>query len=313
MTQARKPAGSPGSTGGQFDHDPTSGTAGLPSFTSETGGDGDLLAATCRKRKPDLSRPFDCRGAMLYWNLHRAKAAPGSRFDGANIRGVDLSDAQLSECRFDKADFTGACLDGADLHGSSMVDADFTNASMIKRVNLDGCDLMGARFDGANINCTLCGADLTDADFTKANFRTANNRLLVDEHTTLDGTLMTWRQAKHVDISGHRNEDPARWLMERGVVMVGPKPGARTGTGETHAQRNERISRETGAPAEDVALAFEGARRAGNGWEVVPPYHTEPVAQGRTREEAVKAALDETPVMFSADTIRRAWRRHEGW
>lgn len=196
---------------------------------------------------------------------------------------------------------------------SSMENADFTNAYMIKQVNLNGCDLMGARFDGASLNCWLEGADLTGADFSKANFRTANNRLLVDEHTTLDGTLMTWRQAKHVDISGHRNEDPARWLMEHGVVMVGPKPGAHTGTGETHAQRNERIGRETGAPAEDVALAFEGARRAPGGWEVVPPYHTEPVARGRTREEAVKAALDEAPVMFSADTIRRAWRRHEGW
>ncbi|MFR0564787.1 pentapeptide repeat-containing protein [Bifidobacterium porcinum] len=313
MVQARKPAGSPGSTGGQFDHDPTSGTAGLPPLGPQTGGDGEAFAATCRKRKPDLSRPFDCRGASLHRYLHRAKAAPGSRFDGADFTGANLSDAQLAECRFDKADFTGADLHGADLHGSFMEDADFTNAYMIKQVNLNGCDLMGARFDGASLNCWLEGADLTDADFTKANFRTANNRLLVDEHTTLDGTLMTWRQAKHVDISGHRNEDPARWLMEHGVVMVGPKPGAHTGTGETHAQRNERIGRETGVPSEDVALAFEGARRTGNGWEVVPPYHTEPVAQGRTREEAVKAALSEAPVMFSADTIRRAWRRHEGW
>ena len=313
MTQARKPAGSPGSTGGQFDHDPTSGTAELPPLTPQTGGDGDLLAATCRKRNPDLSRPFDCRGASLHRYLHRAKAAPGSRFDGADFRDADLSDAQLSGCRFDRASFTNARLDGADLHGSSMEDADFTNASMIHQVDLSGCDLMGAKFDGANINCWLEGADLTDADFTKASFRTANNRILVDEHTTLDGTLMTWRQAKHVDISGHRNEDPAHWLMEHGVVMVGPKPGAHTGTGETHAQRNLRIGRETGVPSEDVALAFEGARRTPGGWEVVPPYHTEPVARGRTREEAVKAALEETPVMFSADTIRRAWRRHEGW
>ncbi len=226
---------------------------------------------------------------------------------------MNLSEAQLAGCRFDKADFAGARLNGADLHGSSMVDADFTNAYMIKRVNLDGCDLMDARFDGASINCTLTGADLTGADFTKASLKTANNRLLVDEHTILDGTLMTWRQAKHVDVYGHWGEDPTHWLMERGVVMVGPKPGAHTGTGETHAQRNLRIGREMGAPSEDVALAFEGARRTPSGWEVVPPYRTEPVARGRTREEAVKAALNEAPVMFSADTIRRAWRRHEGW
>lgn len=32
MDQPRKPAGSPGGTGGQFDHDPTGGAAGLPSF-----------------------------------------------------------------------------------------------------------------------------------------------------------------------------------------------------------------------------------------------------------------------------------------
>ena len=52
MAQARKPAGSPGSTGGQFDHDPEAGAAGLPPLDPQTGGDGDLLAATCRKHKP---------------------------------------------------------------------------------------------------------------------------------------------------------------------------------------------------------------------------------------------------------------------
>ncbi len=86
MTQARKPAGSPGSTGGQFDHDPTSGTAGLPSFTTGTGGDGDLLAATCGKRKPDLPQPFDCHDATLPRYLHRAKAAPAAGSTGRPSR-----------------------------------------------------------------------------------------------------------------------------------------------------------------------------------------------------------------------------------
>ena len=79
MTQARKPAGSAGGTGGQFDHDPKAGTGDLPALA-------DLMGTA----GPDLS--------------HR-------RLDGrdmarAHLTGADLTGAKRTALTSWPADFS---------------------------------------------------------------------------------------------------------------------------------------------------------------------------------------------------------------
>lgn len=132
MNQSRKPAGSPGGSGGQFDSNGGQfNRSELPDPTGMTVTDSGIVSA------------------------------PGARLRGADLSGRELDDmtgADLIDANLEKADLSAGRLDRAHLEGANARGANFFHASL-DHTHMATADLKGARMRFANL-------DHTDMRFT---------------------------------------------------------------------------------------------------------------------------------------------------
>lgn len=129
MAQARKPAGSPGSTGGQFDHDPKAGTGDLPG-----------LGAFHEEYGPDM---FPVK------TIHE---------DHTVLDGMHLMQDRYRDSTMEYMGMAQARLDDV-----------YFNDSVLAHVDMDGIRMTGGGFYGSTLNhVSMQGGRIKDVDFRKA-------------------------------------------------------------------------------------------------------------------------------------------------
>ncbi|MFI6687048.1 pentapeptide repeat-containing protein [Streptomyces sp. NPDC050485] len=166
----------------------------------------------------------------------------GADFGGGMLAETVLRDTVLVGTDFYRAHLEGAVLDGADLTGAALVKAVLDEASL-RRAKLDGAnlgsaelyetDVRGASLRGVRLDCAsllgdtlLQGADLTDASLKETSFR-----VVVDEHTVVEGLSGTVYGPMVVQSGGQRREVGGRalelWLNGRGADVRVIDPASR--------------------------------------------------------------------------------------
>lgn len=152
MAQARKPAGSPGSTGGQFDHDPKAGTGDLPGLGAfhEEYGPGMMheRVGTLHLDHTDMDDKhlthFRFRDATLeYMGMERMK------LDSVHFDNSLLAHTNMNGTRMTGGGFHGSTLDHVSMRGARIENTDFRNS------RLDRVDMMYAYCDSTFTDATL--------------------------------------------------------------------------------------------------------------------------------------------------------------
>ncbi|MFJ8308823.1 MULTISPECIES: pentapeptide repeat-containing protein [unclassified Streptomyces] len=165
----------------------------------------------------------------------------GADFGGGMLAEAVLRDAVLVGTDLYRAHMEGAVLDDADLTGACLVKAVLDEASL-RRAKLDGADLgsaelyesdaRGALLRGARLNgASLLGTLLQGADLTGASVKETSFRVVVDEHTVVEGLSGTVYGPMVVESGEQRREVGGRelelWLNGRGADVRVIDPASR--------------------------------------------------------------------------------------
>ncbi len=143
MVQARKPAGSPNSTGGQYDRSPVS-MAGMPPAL----GDGQNVIIT--------------RDQCYEEELRDGRYAHAT-LRGCDLRYLDMVDVSLQDSVLDHCDLTGSHDAHATLRGCDLRYLDMVDVSLQDSV-LDHCDLTGSHANLQGDHVTMAGRVLHGGD-----------------------------------------------------------------------------------------------------------------------------------------------------
>lgn len=207
MRQGRKPAGSPGGSGGQFDSTGGKYRPGLPAFDN-----GPHVSGACRFAYAWQTADWD----GIDWDNTTPMSSP-VKLNHAELRGRNLVASDFGDAVFKDVDFYGADLSGSRMTANisrsnfenahleetrwgpfspaiaeydkwaDVLDTSFSNAKMKKAclwwATLERCDFSGA---------DLMGASFKEADLTDCSFRDANL-----SHVDLDGAKL-----ERVDLTG---------------------------------------------------------------------------------------------------------------
>lgn len=141
----------------------------------------------------------------------------------ANLAATDLYRANFQGSAPDHADFTRASLvkavlDGSSMHAAMLSEADL-GSSELAEVDARSASFHSARLNGASfLDTRLEGADLTEASVQDTSFR-----VLLDEHTTVQGLHGTLYGPARISEKGTTRElaglELELWLNQRGASV----------------------------------------------------------------------------------------------
>ncbi|MFC8125760.1 pentapeptide repeat-containing protein [Streptomyces sp. NPDC057302] len=146
-----------------------------------------------------------------------------TRLEDAVLTSTDLYRADLRNAALDRADLSRACLvkavlDRASLRGAVLSEANLGSADLFE-TDARGASFRSARLDGA----VLLGARLEGADLTGASVQRTSFKVLLDEHTVVEGLTGSVYGPAHVMANGARQEmagrELERWLHQRGATV----------------------------------------------------------------------------------------------
>lgn len=195
MVQARKPAGSPGSTGGQFEHDPKAGTADLPGLAGGRIGHVPWMAHLDH---------VDMTGATI-----------DSPLDDATLTGCNLAHADLSGRRLDVRSVADTSFRGANMRGTAFdpySKEDHNRYWVMGLPEFQGrIDLTGADLTGADLSAVTC-PDVVHGD-------PEETHIIISDATRLDGAQVSFTAASNME---HPDGTPVDWneLKRRGVTLA---------------------------------------------------------------------------------------------
>lgn len=249
MNQSRKPAGSPGGSGGQFDSNGGQfSRSELPAPTGMTVTDSGIASAPgARLRGADLScrELDDLTGAdLIDANLQHADLSAGrldrAHLEGADARGANFFHASLDHTHMATADLKGArmrfanldhtdmrftdlsqaTLEGAGITGARFNKADLTGADLSRAIVMDtsfrGATMATANLHGAMLeNCDLSDADIRGMDMTGIGVK----KLTISDSTRLDGVTLHRFQVRQIRDSNGRFVGE-KTLTERGATVT---------------------------------------------------------------------------------------------
>ena len=214
MAQSRKPAGSPGSTGGQFEHDTTSGTGDLPGLGAPHAGHAPGMTrkqgSTLHLDHTDLDDKY-----LTHFRLH------DSTLEYMGMERMRLDNVRFDDSLLAHANMNGTRMTGGGFHGSTLEHVSLRGA------RIEGTDFRKSKLDRVDMMYAYCDSTFTDTtlnhcDFGHATINTPTMAPVSVTNTSFhDADLHGVRFSPHIVQTGDGRSRQARPEFHRNIFLGG--------------------------------------------------------------------------------------------